>query len=80
MKSCGIISEQNEYPGVAKFGIALEWGSRGRWFESSHSDHVAADDISSAAAFYVSHIEPLLIYFVAAFFKLAAADAGLRVF
>ena len=28
-----------EYPGVAKFGIALEWGSRGRWFESSHSDH-----------------------------------------
>ena len=26
------------YPGVAKFGIALEWGSRGRWFESSHSD------------------------------------------
>ena len=26
-------------PGVAKFGIALEWGSRGRWFESSHSDH-----------------------------------------
>ena len=28
-----------ESPGVAKFGIALEWGSRGRWFESSHSDH-----------------------------------------
>ena len=24
---------------MAKFGIALEWGSRGRWFESSHSDH-----------------------------------------
>ena len=22
------------------FGIALEWGSRGRWFESSHSDQV----------------------------------------
>ena len=30
---------KTEYPGVAKFGIALEWGSRGRWFESSHSDH-----------------------------------------
>ena len=28
------------YPGVAKFGIALEWGSRGRWFDSSHSDQV----------------------------------------
>ena len=25
---------------MAKFGIALEWGSRGRWFESSHSDHL----------------------------------------
>ena len=28
-----------EYPGVAKFGIALEWGSRGLEFESQHSDH-----------------------------------------
>ena len=26
-------------PGVAKFGIALEWGSRGLEFESRHSDH-----------------------------------------
>ena len=25
-------------PGVAKFGIALEWGSRGLEFESRHSD------------------------------------------
>ena len=25
--------------GVAQFGSALEWGSRGRKFESSHSDH-----------------------------------------
>ena len=30
--------EQN--PGVAKFGIALEWGSRGLEFESRHSDQV----------------------------------------
>ena len=29
---------RRQNPGVAKFGIALEWGSRGRWFESSHSD------------------------------------------
>ena len=29
-----------EYPGVAKFGIALEWGSRGLEFESRHSDHI----------------------------------------
>jgi hypothetical protein len=32
------VAEQQPFPGVAKFGIALEWGSRGRWFESSHSD------------------------------------------
>ena len=25
--------------GVAQFGSAREWGSRGRRFESSHSDH-----------------------------------------
>ena len=24
--------------GVAQFGRVLEWGSSGRWFESSHSD------------------------------------------
>ncbi len=28
-------------PGVAKFGIALEWGSRGLEFESRHSDQNA---------------------------------------
>ena len=28
-------------PGVAKFGIALEWGSRGPEFESRHSDQSA---------------------------------------
>ena len=44
---CAIIYKLSEtakknfkYPGVAKFGIALEWGSRGRRFESSHSDQV----------------------------------------
>ena len=28
------------FPGVAKFGIALEWGSRGLEFESRHSDQI----------------------------------------
>ena len=28
----------SSYPGVAQFGSALEWGSRGRKFKSSHSD------------------------------------------
>lgn len=32
------VERRKTNPGVAKFGIALEWGSRGRWFESSHSD------------------------------------------
>ena len=37
------------YPGVAKFGIALEWGSRGRWFESSHSDHESPQSMIQSA-------------------------------
>jgi hypothetical protein len=32
------VSDSASYPGVAKFGIALEWGSRGLEFESQHSD------------------------------------------
>ena len=28
------------HPGVAQFGSALEWGSRGRRFDSSHSDQM----------------------------------------
>ena len=31
------------HPGVAKFGIALEWGSRGLEFESQHSDHKSSE-------------------------------------
>ena len=34
-----LIRSASEYPGVGKFGIALEWGSRGLEFESQHSDH-----------------------------------------
>ncbi len=33
------IEPKSLYPGVAKFGIALDWGSRGRRFKSCHSDH-----------------------------------------
>ena len=32
------VARRKQNPGLAKFGIALEWGSRGRWFESSNSD------------------------------------------
>ena len=34
------VSDSASYPGVAKFGIALEWGSRGPEFESQHSDQL----------------------------------------
>ena len=35
-----VIDGDTKYPGVAKFGIALDWGSRGRRFKSCHSDHL----------------------------------------
>ena len=51
LKLCGNISksprEARKYPGVAKFGIALEWGSRGLEFESRHSDHENRKSICS---------------------------------
>ena len=33
-----------KFPGVAQIGSALEWGSRGRRFDSCHSDQINADD------------------------------------
>ena len=41
--------EQN--PGLAKFGIALEWGSRGRWFESSNSDQICENHLCDSRIF-----------------------------
>ena len=46
------------YPGVAKFGIALEWGSRGRWFKSSHSDQAKDSYESTGLFFIVSNLPP----------------------
>ena len=34
-----VIYLKGRHPGVAQFGSVLEWGSRGRWFKSSRSDH-----------------------------------------
>ena len=36
---------------MAKFGIALEWGSRGLEFESRHSDQ-KAETVSTVSAFF----------------------------
>ena len=46
-----------KYPGVAKFGIALEWGSRGRWFESSHSDQKRGN-VTVSSLFLLCTTEP----------------------
>ena len=47
------------FPGLAKFGIALEWGSRGRWFESSNSDHKNRKSFGSFGFyFFVDGFEP----------------------
>ena len=43
------------FPGVAQFGSALEWGSRGRVFKSPHSDHVVADSKGLRRFFIMSH-------------------------
>ena len=47
--------EQN--PGLAKFGIALEWGSRGRWFESSNSDQNSRNCICSFCYFLFDKLD-----------------------
>ena len=44
-----------KYPGVAKFGIALEWGSGGLEFESRHSDQ--NQDSKCCPDFFVSRFE-----------------------
>ena len=40
------------FPGVAKFGIALEWGSRGLEFESRHSDQKTEATVVVSVFFY----------------------------
>ena len=35
-----LIRDSPVRPGVAQFGSALEWGSRGREFDSRHSDQI----------------------------------------
>ena len=41
----------SSYPGVAQFGSALEWGSRGREFDSRHSDQKTS---STGLVFFVA--------------------------
>ena len=48
------------HPGVAKFGIALEWGSRGLEFESQHSDHKRTFILIEYASFYFLHFRAVI--------------------
>lgn len=53
---------EQQNPGVAKFGIALEWGSRGRWFESSHSDQESSETAKvSGLSFFMPEGPPTRI-------------------
>ena len=47
------LRKRKRNPGVAKFGIALEWGSRGLEFESRHSDQKAETVFTVSAFFFV---------------------------
>ena len=51
-----IISAPNHWCrlGMAQFGSALEWGSRGRKFESSYPDHKKASNLCRLLAFCFS--------------------------
>ncbi len=64
MESCASISKSAEdatkYPGVAKFGIALEWGSRGLEFESRHSDQKSRNSIHCFCFFLLNERFELL--------------------
>ena len=46
----------SKYPGVAKFGIALEWGSRGLEFESRHSDQNHRDLCDFGGFLYLAFV------------------------
>ena len=45
--------QTKENPGVAKFGIALEWGSRGPEIESQHSDHKRPEIVEISGLFTI---------------------------
>ena len=55
------LQEQVEYLGVAQFGSVLEWGSRGRKFESSHPDFLWQNSLDFAT-FFVQKGEIVAIF------------------
>ena len=64
---------------MAKFGIALEWGSRGRWFESSHSDQKLASSFWNLPIFYPrAGFEPIYMQHpgVTSLYRVCRLDQG----
>ena len=58
------VGKDKQNPGLAKFGIALEWGSRGLEFESRHSDQVTGMNTSSFLfLFFVRPLTRGLLYY-----------------
>ena len=53
-------------PGVAKFGIALEWGSRGLEFESRHSDQKTVEFIEFHGFFltFLAGLKPCFLSYL----------------
>ena len=49
----GKINALKKYPGVAQFGSALEWGSRGRKFNSCRSDQNNAEPNDWVQRFFI---------------------------
>ena len=57
------------YRGVAQFGSALEWGSRGRKFDSCHSDHKKGTCCFASAFFGYTVIIRAIIFAVTTFVR-----------
>ena len=47
-----LVAEATKYLGVAQLGSVLEWGSRGRKFESSHPDHSKSPEITMVSGLF----------------------------
>ena len=61
-KICGRITQVS---GCSAGGSALEWGSRGREFESRHSDQYRQSSFEGCRFFYFPHfIRFLLLYII----------------
>ena len=71
-KSSRARQKQIKNPGVAKFGIALEWGSRGLEFESRHSDQKTVEFIEFHGFFltFLANLKPCFLFYLPLVYQL----------